>query len=548
MVKHIIIGTIKMIETIISLTIISGYGKIVPAQEPCICVAYKSLSLMEKMEKPLMARHLIGIDVGTTGTKSMLIREDGQQIAHAYASYPLSTPAPARFEQDAEAWWQALVKTVRELITSTGLANQVVALSISTQGGTLVSVDKEGLPLHPAIVWNDSRCTSQRMDFEAQISSEYMYRTTGWQLINGLNALQITWLREEQPEVFHRAACFLSVPDFLSYRLTGIPAVDMSNAGINQLADVEKCVYDPNILAFAGIDASRLAQLIPSGHPIAPLSHQAAQTLGLPEGVQLVSGAHDQYAGCLGAGMIGPGNAMIGSGTAWVVTTLSDQPDFSRGFAQSRTAFDGVWGSLVSLSTGGVCLDWLQKSVIGPEPVPDKPDYEYLNMQVSQRKRGTDGLMFFPYFGKTSFPLPSTTSRAGFLGLDLSHDRYDMARAVMEGVAYHITWMLEHFQTDSTESVVLSGGAGKSHVWRQLLADILGRPLRIPAHPDLPCVGAAILAGLGSGVFSKPQEAIALLAPSELVVEPDSEGVKLYQDNQAQYRKRALVLAELYSK
>ncbi|MGI6694968.1 MAG: xylulokinase [Christensenellales bacterium] len=492
-----------------------------------------------------MARHLIGIDIGTTGTKSMLVREDGQIIAHAYAGYPLNAPAPGLSEQDAEAWWQAVVQTVKEVVSSTGLSDRVVALSLSTQGGTLVPVDDDGTPLHPAIVWNDKRCATQRAEFAATFGEERMYHTTGWQLQMGLNALQIAWLRNEKPEIFNRAAFFLSVADYISYKLTGVRAVDMSNAGINQLADIKKGEYDPDILAFAGIDASRLAELTASGQPIAQLSQQAAKALGLPDGVLLVAGAHDQYAACLGAGMTGPGNAMIGSGTAWVVTALSDQPDFSKGFAQSRAALKGVWGSLVSLSTGGVCLDWLLKAVIGPEARTSKPDYDSLNQNVSQRKPGTEGLMFFPYFGAASYPVPQARWRAGFLGLDLSHDRYDMARAVMEGVACHIAWVLEHFQTDD-QAVVLSGGAGKSAPWRQLLADILGRPLRIPAQPDLPCIGAAIMAGLGGGVFPSAQEAIARLTPNELIVKPDQENSQIYKAHQAQFRERALALAELY--
>ena len=494
-----------------------------------------------------MAHYLIGIDVGTTGTKSMLLREDGRVLAHAYSGYPLKTPASGLSEQDAEDWWRALRQTVRELVEETGLGAEVTALSLSTQGGTLVPVDEKGAPVRPAIVWNDRRCVTQRDDFAERLGEDRMYLATGWRLGAGLNALQIAWLRENEPGAFSRSAHFLSVHDFLSYRLTGIRAVDMSNAGINQLADIQKGAYDAEVLSFAGIDESSLAALTDSGKAVGPLSRQAAQELGLTEKTLLVAGAHDQYAACLGAGLTDPGSVMIGSGTAWVVTALVSRPDFSKGFAQSRAASRGVWGSLISLSTGGVCLDWLLKSVIGPEPAPAKADYGSINQQVSRRQPGTEGLMFFPYFGGASFPVPQADWRASFIGLDLSHDRYDMARAVMEGVACHIAWVLEQFPLDDGKAVVLSGGAGKSQPWRQMLADILNRPLRVPEQPDLPCIGAAILAGLGSGVFVNVHEALERIAPDELLIKPDRENAKRYQAHQTLYRGRVLALAKLYA-
>lgn len=494
-----------------------------------------------------MARHLLGIDVGTTGTKSMLVREDGQVVAHAYAGYPIANPGPGRSEQSAQDWWRAVVQTAREVSARMGRGDQVVALSLSTQGGTMVPVDGQGLPLRPAIVWSDTRCAAQRAAFISRFGEARMYHASGWNLGKGLNALQIAWVRENEPEVFRQARYFLSVPDFLSFHLTGACHVDMSNAGINQLADIQKKAYDPELLSFAGVDASQLAELADSGQPLGYLTDEAAWELGIGGKVLLVAGAHDQYAACLGAGMTGPGDAMIGSGTAWVVTALNATPDFSRGFSQSRSTLDGLWGSLVSLSTGGVSLDWLMQHIIGPEPAPEKPDYDRINREVSRLKAGADGLMFFPYFGSAGIPVPPADWHAGFLGMDLSHNRYHLARAVMEGVACHIAWVLEQFPGVGDGPVVLSGGAGKSAPWRQLLADLLDRPLRIPATPDLPCVGAAVLAGVGGGVFPDVRQALERMGSAAALVNPIPENVEAYCPYQALYRRRAEGLAALYS-
>lgn len=494
-----------------------------------------------------MLRYLVGVDVGTTGTKSMLIREDGAILAHAYEAYPLSAAAPGWSEQDPRLWWQAVVKTVRAVARSVAPPGRVAALSLSTQGGTLVPADEEGRPLRSAIVWNDTRCASQQAAFSDALGEAYMYQVSGWQLGRGLNALQIARLREEEPELFKRTAYFLSVPDFLSWKLTGVPAIDWSNAGINQLTDIRTGLHDRDILAFAGIDQPQLSKLVYSGQPIGCLSDAAAEALGLPADVLLVAGAHDQYAACLGAGLLSPGGVMIGSGTAWVVTAIQDAPDFSKGFAQSRAAIQGLWGSLVSLSTGGVSLDWLITRVIGLEAADGKPDYATVNRRVSEREPGTNGLMFFPYFGGVSFPLPKAHWRAGFTGLDLSHDRYDMARAVMEGVACHVAWVLEHFSIAEDQEIVLSGGAGKSGPWRQMLADILDRPLRVPAHSDLPCIGAAVLAGTGSGVFASAEEALGRIAQEETRILPIADHAARYRAHQQAFRERALALASLYA-
>lgn len=486
-------------------------------------------------------KYLLGIDVGTTGTKTLLFRQDGLLCGHAYKAYKTSNPRLGFCEQDPNDWWQAVTETVRRVAGTREIAENVSGISLSVQGGTLVPVDAEFSPVRPAIVWNDVRCQRERDEWLSSFGTDgTMYRRTGWHLLPGLNAMQIRHMRREEPELFEKTAMFLSVPDYISYKMTGIPALDLSNIGINQLGDITKGQYDPEILAFAGITRERLAGIIPSGRPVGRLCTRAAEELGLTPDAVFVSGAHDQYAVALGAGACRAGDILIGSGTCWVITCIGDRPDFSSGLSQSAAAVPGKWGSLWSLSSGGVCLEWLRKNIMSGEI-----SFAELDREASSRKAAEDGLFFFPFSGRAT--LEKSFRKGSFLGLDLAHDRFHMARAVMEGVAFQITWMLDAFRLHSPESgLKLAGGASKSSLWSHMTADISGLPVRIPEVADLACVGAAILAGVGSGIYSSAEEGCKALCVGEKTILPDPGRAQLYKPLLEEYKRCAEILGSAY--
>jgi len=487
-----------------------------------------------------MDRTLIGIDIGTTGLKSILVSEAGEILAHAYSGYALRAPSAGRCEQDAEDWWRALVKTVREV--ASGREESVAAISLSSQGGTLVPVDEYFRPLHPALVWSDVRCEEQRRQFASRFGEDYMYQKSGWKLGRGLNAMQIKWLRDNRPDVFEKTAKFLSVPDYISLRMTGRAAVDPSDAGINQLTDIRRRAYDPAILDFLGIDERMLAEIVPSGQPVGTLLPSVAEELGLPKSALLVSGAHDQYAALLGAGITRAGEVLVGTGTAWVITALTDEPDFSSGFSQSIPAA-GNWGSMVAISAGGVCLDWFRTGVASSEREGGLP-YSEIDSIAAERNPGANGLFFYPYFNGGAFPLRNPDCKAAFLGLDLSHDRFDIARAVMEGVAMQAAWVLESFrQKFPIPSLKLAGGASKSALWAQMVADIANCEVRTLTAFDLAPVGAAVMAGAGGGVFPSLEEGASRIEVGERIFSPDPAR---YAEHFRIFKRRACALSELY--
>ena len=201
-----------------------------------------------------MKKYLLGIDVGTTGTKSMLFSETGEILGHAYEGYPCVAAHVGWSEQNAEHWWTAVKNTVNQLCKDREIAENVAAISLSLQGGTIVPVDENCNPLRPAIVWNDSRCAEQKAAFLREVGEEsLMYQCTGWALSSGLPALAIRWIWENEPEIFAKTKMFLSVPDYISVKMTGIAAIDPSDAGINQLSNIRQGEYEPKLLEFAGI-------------------------------------------------------------------------------------------------------------------------------------------------------------------------------------------------------------------------------------------------------------------------------------------------------
>ncbi len=493
-----------------------------------------------------MEKYLLGIDVGTTGTKTLLFSSEGKLLGHAYEAYPMYTDRPGWSEQNADDWWNAVCKTVRSVCADPETAANVSAVCLSVQGGTLVPTDKDFHPLRRAIVWNDTRCGEEQEAFLREVGgNDAMYQRTGWNLSKGLLPMQIRWIRNNEPEVFEKTAWFLSVPDYICAKMTGMPAIDLSNIGINEMGDIRKGDYDDTLLGFCGAKREQLPVIIHSGEVIGHLTETAAEELGLSTACILVGGAHDQYAVALGAGANKDGDILIGSGTAWVVTAIADEPDFSSGLAQSVAAVPGKWGTLWSLSTGGLCLEWWRRGLaVGPED--SRISYHEINEHVSQRKAAEEGLFYYPFSGVCS-PDRKMFSKASFVGLDLSHDRFHMARAIMEGVAFQIKWMMEAFKAKpSQQGLKLAGGASKSPVWGQLVADITGLPVRIPEVADLACVGAAILAGVGCGIYRDAEEGCRRLTVNECVLMPDRGQVEAYSSRYALYKRNAAYLMQVY--
>jgi sugar (pentulose or hexulose) kinase len=463
---------------------------------------------------------IIGADVGTSSLKAVLFSHDGRTLATARQSYPLAHPAPSRVEQNAGDWWQALVAAVRTLTRDVN-PERVSALGLSTQGGTLVAVDARGGALHPAISWMDTRAQRQQAEFEESIGGEAMHVITGWNLCGGLNALQILWLKQNRPEVYESAAKFLSVPGYLTLRLTGRAAADYSSAGVEQLLDVQAGRYSQTILDLLGLKTQNLADLVPAYEPVGTLTAEAAEALGLSPDVLVVAGGHDQYCAALGAGAACGRDRVIATGTAWAVLAVADTPDAigTPAAALSRHVAPSLWGALFSLDSGGSCVEWFRNAcapLCGGKPLT----LTQVNLLAAESPAGSNGLLFYPFFSGAEYPAGLRNAQAGFYGLRPEHDVRHMARAVMEGVTCQAVWMLNALGDDAGGELILTGGASQSELWTGILADLAEHTLTLPETSEAGCVGAAALAGAASGLFASPAAGAARLGGRRRQVNP----------------------------
>ena len=492
---------------------------------------------------------LLGLDVGTTATKALAfdlragVRAGvghARAVAAATQAYELITPRPGWVEQDPEDLWSAVVRTVRDVQAQLDPEDRIIALSQASQGGTTIPVDATGAPTHNAISWMDQRGDEASERARAEIGSDTVRTTTGWPLGNTLPLQHIAWLREHRPALFEQTDGFLFVNDFITQRLTGRTVMNPSDGTMTQLLDIATASWDSRLLAFVGIARDQVSELLPSGHAIGPLTAEASEVLDLPRDVLVVNGAHDQVCAAVGTGVTQPGEVLLSCGTAWVLLTVPDSLQAGRdsGMALSCHAVPGRWGGIRSLGGIGTSLEWLLSQVWRQEGKTACAHlYATLNEGAACVPPGANGLVFIPLSGGH---IGSRTS-GGFLNLALSHTRDDMARAVMEGITCELRWTIEEIQGHSVavEQLKMVGGAAQSPIWPQIVADITGVPVTVPAVRQAASLGAAILAGVGAGCFPDAAAGFAALigaggAATKLA--PDSDTRAIYDRQFADYQ------------
>lgn len=474
-------------------------------------------------------KYVLGIDVGTTCTKSILFDNTGKIISSSMMPYNTYNDIPLQMEQDAEDWYKTLKSTVCDCLKSCDNPENVVAMCVSTQGGTVVPVDSSFNPLRRAIVWSDDRCEKERDEFIAEFGEPYLYEVSGWFICMGMPVLEAMWIKKNEPEIFSKTRYFLTVPTYVSYKLTGKIKVDVSNAGIDQFFDVRNLEYPQKLLDYVGISRDMLPEVVNSGEIIGTLSQTAAKELGLTTNTILCTGAHDQYCVALGAGLLNPGDSMIGTGTSWVVTGIREKcpANHASHISFSRHSVPGLWGGLISLSSAGSSLKWFKNKCL---PGGEELDYKTLDDECCKRILHNQGLIFYPYMTASNYPCATKDKGGTFIGLSFIHDIYDMALSVMEGIVFQTAWMLEAVCGNGLSSIKMTGGATNSKLWVQIVANVTGLPIQIPSVADMGCVGAAMLAGIAGDVFESYSDAAEKMAPEYKTVLPD--------DNKDYYQKK----------
>ncbi len=466
---------------------------------------------------------VIGVDVGTTGVKTIAISPDGEVIAKAEANYPLSTPRPGWSEQDPEDWWRATQGTL-EAVAAAGV-DDVRGIGLSGQMHGLVCLDERDKVLRPAMLWNDQRTGAECAEIEERIGLKRLIQLTGNRALTGFTAPKILWLRRHEPDVYSRISRILLPKDYVRLRLTGEHAIDVSDASGTLLFDVANRRWSEEVTEALEIPRSWLPRVLESPE----ISGQTAQ------GVPVAAGAGDQAAGALGVGIDRPGPLSVVLGTSGVV--FAALPKY-KAEPQARVhvfchAVPKAWHAMgVMLSAAG-SLQWFRDTLASGVPFVD------LDAQAAEWAPGSDGLIFLPYLSGERTPHADPDARAAFIGLTLRHDSGSMVRAVMEGVAYGLRDSLELLTKLGVraEAGRASGGGARSRLWLRIVASALGLPLELTAIEEGAAYGAALLGGVAGGVFADVNQAIEACVRVRDIVEPQRGWQDVYADGYMRFRE-----------
>jgi xylulokinase len=492
---------------------------------------------------------LLGLDVGTSGCKAVVITPDGGVVAEATSEYPMAVPRPGWAEQDPEDWWKAALSSVGRVLEGNRGAD-VIGIGLTGQMHGLVLLDEEGIVLRPCIMWNDQRTAAQCAVIEQRVGRAKLIELAGKPALTGFTAGKILWVGENEPDVYRRARHVLLPKDYVRYRLTGAMAIDVADGSGTLLMDVRRRAWSDELLKLLDIPCDWLPSLHESQEVVAEVSSEAASATGLRAGTPVVAGAGDQAAQSLGTGIAREGVVSVTIGTSGVVFAATNRYRFDptgKLHAYCHAAPD-TWHLMgVTLSAGG-SLRWFRDTLCEEEKAEaartGRDVYDIITELAATAPAGSDGLLFLPYLTGERTPHADPNARGVFFGLSLRHTKAHMARAVLEGVIFSLRECLDLLcdlgQTCSR--VRVSGGGSRSAFWRQMMADVFGTEIVEVNVTQGAAYGAALLAGVGTGVYPSVVEACERTVREKGSVKP-GPSAGAYADSYERYRALYAALA-----
>lgn len=445
----------------------------------------------------------LGIDLGTSAVKVLLVDEGGAVRGSGSAEYPVRRPRPGCAEQDPAEWWRATGEATRQAVSWAGKDARIVGIGVSGQMHGTVLLDEREQPLAPAIIWADQRSWRQVAAITEAVGAARLVELTGSPVAAGFQAATIRWLMEERSSLWWRTKTVLAPKDELRRRLTGEMATDPSDGSGTLLLDARWRDWSPEVLAALEIDVAKLPPVKPSVEVAGPLTAGAGEELGLPAGTPVVVGAGDAASGLLGAGIVEPGTMLfsLSTGAQVMVPARGVHPDpegrthcFCSALEPSATA--PGWYQMGATLVAGMALRWLRDEMM---QLAGGDAYERMSGWAAEAPLGSDGLLFLPYLAGERTPHMDARARGAFLGLTAGHGRGHLVRSVMEGatLAAADAFAVLREQGSEPERMVMAGGGARSPFWRQMAADIFGLPVHALATADQAAMGAALLAASG---------------------------------------------------
>jgi xylulokinase len=502
--------------------------------------------------------YVIGCDVGSQGTNAALYDADGTLVASAYEAYDVAFPHPTWAEQDPRAWTAALHATIARLVKQVPEGPSAIkGLSFGSQLDGMVVCDRNGQPLRPAMIWMDRRAEAQAAALAARMPREDFYRHVGANLDSSHAVFKALWVRDEEPEVFAKAAAFMPPGSYALREAAGVLAVDWSNASSLALLDPRTRSWSPEVLDAVGIDPSALPELAPGTQPVGPVTPAFAEATGLDPGTVVVVGCGDEMAATLGAGVFAPGEVCDVVGTAEPVCAASAEPreDPTMLVECHPHADPDVWLLENPGFVSGGSLRWWRDQFSPLEREAEARGegdaYDLLTAAAAEVPPGSEGLIHLPCMQGAMAPEWNGAARGVFSGLTLAHTRAHMTRALLEGSAYALRDILEAMRNAGLETrrLTIVGGGAKGALWRQIKADVTGLPVRVPTSVETTATGAAILAAVGSGVHPTVASAVdAFVSYQPEEEHPDPERQARYDDAYRRYRELYFALKPVFGR
>lgn len=497
-----------------------------------------------------MLNYILGIDAGTTAFKIVLFDEYGSIIAEQTEEYSLAAPGPGFVEFPPEEYWNVCKRLIKAILTKANVRNtDIKAIAIDSQGETLICVDKEGRPLGNAIVWLDNRSVEEAGLIEKEFGAQKVYEITGQpEVVPTWPATKILWFKRKKPEIFERTSKFLLLEDFLIYKLTGKFAAEKSLLSSTILLDINRGIWWEDMLDFIGISPDQLPEIMESADAVGSLTAQASMETGLSTETIVVTGALDQAAGMIGAGGINEGVITETTGTCLAVcvntggkTAFNKELKVPRHYGVLPESYYSIFWS----PTAGIVLKWFKENFLAiPQYSPIKiaePESVYYLMDCEAKSipAGSDGLIMLPHLSGTQFPEFNQDARGVYCGFTLAHSRGHFIRAILESVAY---LMNQYIRTIENSGIVVNeirslGGGSKSRLWNSIKADVTQKSIITLKNSEATCLGAAMLAGIGIGLYKSVEDACDKTVHTGEIFRLDKSNAAVYENGYSSFLK-----------
>ena len=516
------------------------------------------MKLKESREEDIMSCWM-GIDSGTSGIKAVIINEKGDILGMGYCEQDVVSPLPGYAEQDPYVWWRTCDKAVKEAVRNSGGGKEICAIGFSGQQQGTVFLDKDGKPIRNCIIWMDQRAVKEVKEIEDRLAAAGIdsIAITGNTCLTSYWAPKILWVKNNEPENYERIDKILFPKDYLSYRMTGEMAIEVSDASCSFLLDLPNRRWSDDMFKLIGIPRSFLPErLMESCGVVGELLKSVADEWGLKPGIPVIAGGGDQPANGIGSGIIDDGLIGTSIGTSAVIFGAGSKPFLDkkkRAIISHCHAVPNKWAFVGLSLTAGASLKWL-RDVIFEEKKEEykrqgKEIYDYITGLAAQAKTGCEGLVFLPYFNGDSTPNNDPHARACFFGMSLRTGINEICRSVMEGVAFSLRDSIEICREMGIDvpTVRVSGGGAKSRLWRQIQADIFNASIVNLRIEEGPAVGAVIMAATGSGYFKDIKEGCDSIVRTGEVIDPVSENVKIYEEYYQTYKNLYIALKKPFA-